>query len=1438
MSAISIHAEWLSLMDISGPFLATPVLDTVFPQGLSKLDPSKKKLLRQGYEEWREAIEEKDKDFEAIHQAWIELVLKIGLELDEDDDEENLKSEDAWLESFSLTSESNQQIRPHYVLIDDQTDEPLMLVKVYDYDIALDDTIKSNISQLCRANKLRIALVTNGEQWMLVDAPVGAESTYASWFSRLWSAEPVTLQAFVTLLGIRQFFVDKTEQLPALFDESLKYQDEVTDALGKQVSRAVEVLIQALDRADIDRNRELLNNVSPEELYEAGLTIMMRLVFLLSAEEKGLLLLGDERYDAYYAISSLRMQLHSDSSEILERRYDAWSRLLAVFRLVYTGIEHEALRLPALGSSLFDPDRFPFLEGRSVGTNWETTEAHPLPIDNRTVRLLLDAIQLFQGRTLSYRGLDVEQIGYVYEGLLERTVVRVKEVTLELDATKSSKKPWLTLQELKQAKQDGEQALEDLFKERTGSAISRVRNDLGKTIDQMANEKLLVACNSDKDLSDELKPFFHFIKIDEWGYPIVYPADAFRVTKGNDRGDSGTHYTPKSLTEEIVRETLEPSVYIGPAEGKARNEWQLKSPDELLALKICDPAMGSGAFLVQVCRWLSERLLEAWQAIEDDNEVVTSEGEVLTELGRCEPLSKELDERRLAARRLIAERCLYGVDINPMAVELAKLSIWLITLSKGRPFAFLDHNLRSGDSLLGIHNIEQLVHLHMNPEEGKELHRGLFNHAENIKTAINSAVQLREAVQTCPIRDIHDIETMAQMNAAALEQLEILNILSDVLIGLSLTYSNKPSDYKDQLILLAVEANEYLTGNKDDLSYLRQKANRLLAIDLDKGKASRQPTHWPLVFPEVFQKKKSGFDAIVGNPPFLGGQKITGAMGTAYRNYLVEYIANGIKGSADLVTYFFLQSFQLLGENSQFGLLAVNTIAEGDTRQVGLEQLLQSMKANIYSAYPDELWPGKAAVITSRVHLRKGEWVGKYKLRNNYVEQISPFLSSQDDWSLKKLKTNKNIAFIGSYVLGMGFTLDNLEYEKLITNNKNKGVIYPYLGGKDLNTHPEQKASRYIINFRDWSDTKAREYPDLFSILEERVKPERQELKPNGEFKKRIPLPQLWWQYAEKRPGLYHTIGRGRQFCKHPKNWKKAEKDLKQVIVTTRVSKTGAFSIIENNVIFSDATVVFATDKFSDFSILQSSIHNSYAWKHSSQLKSDMRYTPSDVFETFPFPLLIQQTQLNLLGKKYHALRADIMVAMSIGFTKLYNIFHAKSTFNPEITKLRELHQRIDEEVLISYGWTDLELNHGFYSVDYLPERDNVRFTISEESRLEILRKLSKLNKEMYELEIELSIKPKFRNKTLEKKQKSTTQRDLFSNSIQIDQAFNKWGDSTDDQILAWLEANSGWQPKKNILNGSYANAEEWDEAIKDLLAEKFIEQKNNGESALYRAAT
>lgn len=1448
--------DWLSLIEISGPFLAVPVLKEAFPQGLEALDAAKRKRLRQAYEEWREALELEDAQFGELHAAWIDEVLSRGLELDEDGKGDVLKRAD-WCTANLKASlpEHGMTLSPDLAVIDEQrVNKPLLLIQTYAQDVDLHATLKQDswaatpadrMVQLCRSLGCRIGLVTNGERWMLVDAPVGAVTTFASWYARIWSQEPITLQAFVHLLGIRRFFVDESEQLPALFDRSLKFQDEVTDALGEQVRRAVEVLIQTLDKADQDRNRELLHDVKEPELYEAALTVMMRLVFLLSAEERGLLLMGDERYEANYALSTLRMQLRKESEEILERRWDAWSRLLAIFRAVFGGIEHENLRLPALGGSLFDPDRFPFLEGRAKGSNWRRDAAKPLPIDNRTVLLLLEAIQQFQGRTLSYRALDVEQIGYVYEGLLERTVKRTDEVTLELDATKSAKTPWVKLAELDSARLDGAAQLAALLKERTGSSASRVRNDLAKPVDDTLADRLLTACQGDTKLRDRVKPYAHLLRTDPWGYPLVYPAGAFIVTTGSDRRETGTHYTPKSLTEAIVAETLTPVVYVGPAEGTPREQWVLKSPAELLDLKLCDPAMGSGAFLVQACRWLSDRLVEAWYQVEASGQTVSVDGEVLDAGAAKELLPRDSEARTVIARRLIAERCLYGVDLNPLAVELAKLSIWLVTLAKDRPFGFLDHNLRYGDSLLGIHRLDQLTQLSMNPTGQGQLR--LFG--QNIEQAVREAIELRQRLREMPIRDIRDVEAMAHLDADARRRLAVPESIADAFIGEVFASGGSSAALENALVSLTVHAGQAIEGDRDVLVSMHWRSVAALSTDLPADKPARRPFHWPLEFPEVFARERGGFDGIVGNPPFLGGKRITGAAGTAFRDWLVSYIARGRVGSADLVAYFFLRSYALLRENGHFGLLAVNTIAEGDTRQVGLEEMLKA-GATIHAAYPNEAWPGAAAVVTSRVHVRKGGWDGSRNLHSTAVSHISAFLSGREDWSLQRLKANAGVTFIGSVVNGMGFILTPEEMQKMLdADPRNTEVIFPYLNGSDLNSDPGQCPSRFVINFWDWSEERAKRYLQPYNRILSLVKPLREKLK-------RAKYRDRWWHYSEAVPNLYHTIGFGHSFEKHPIGWNSALKQSSRVLVVTRVSKTLAFSFVKTGIVFSDATVVFSLNRDRDLALLQSNIHAVFAWQHASRLKNDLRYSPTDALEPFAFPDGFHDAPdgpLDDLGGRLHQARVEVMQADRIGLTKLYNRFHTDTERDPRIEGLRALQREMDTAVAHAYGWDDLDLQHGYHEVPYLPENDRVRFTISETARVEVLCRLSELNRQRYEEEVAQGLHgdatPRASTRASRARRTgsaATAQPSLNFDAIPANESQHlKVAEPRADYraeplhaIVEYLSTHPGWHAKANVLAATGITDGQWNAAIAELLAAGRVERQGERRGARYRAVS
>ena len=372
MSITRHHAEWLSLIEVSGPFLSMPVLLRIFPQGLDAHDPERSRLLRMAYDEWADNQAGPRPD-PAIHTQWLRFVLTNILEMPYE-----VLAEGPALPPglFATIADENETLRPDIALLSPDDHKPRLLIKLYPAGQELEKAIPGHrwkaspptrMMELLRRTGIRLGLVTNGEQWMLVDAPPNETTGFASWYAALWLEEPITLRAFRSLLRAQRFFgVPDNETLKAMLSESASNQQEVTDQLGYQVRRAVEVLVQSLDRIDKDRHRQLLGNLPETELYEAALAVMMRLVFLLTAEERDLLLLGESLYDQYYAVSTLQAQLREQADqhgeEILERRHDAWSRLLAVFRVVYGGVQHQDLRLPAYGGHLFAPDRYPFLE--------------------------------------------------------------------------------------------------------------------------------------------------------------------------------------------------------------------------------------------------------------------------------------------------------------------------------------------------------------------------------------------------------------------------------------------------------------------------------------------------------------------------------------------------------------------------------------------------------------------------------------------------------------------------------------------------------------------------------------------------------------------------------------------------------------------------------------------------------------------------------------------------------------------------------------------------------------------------------------------------------------------------------------------------------------------------------------------------------------------
>ena len=420
--------------------------------------------------------------------------------------------------------------------------------------------------------------------------PLGGVTTTAVFDAVSWNeaAERDVVRAFCSLLRRERFFaVPQSETLPALLRASLDNQEEITEALGVQVRQAVELLVDAIGRAEArerDAGGRGLSDVDAHEVYWGAVTVMMRVVFLLFAEERGLLPADSELYASTYSVGRLCDELEArareHSEDELEHSTSAWYGLLALFTAVHRGVRHPELTLPAYGGSIFDPDAHPWLEGRRADDP-EGTVATPLAVDDRTVLHMLRAVQYVQTgtgrsrerRRLTFRALDVEQIGYVYEGLLSYEGYRAAEPVVGLIG-KAGLEEEVPVAELEQLAADAARSDGELDVAGLAAAIAESYQDskigspnaLAKKLAPLdgsqrfdALRTLLAATDNDRDLAERLLPFVGILRRDLRGLPVVIAAGSLYVTESRLRRTTGTHYTPKFLASRSPRAPSNPS---------------------------------------------------------------------------------------------------------------------------------------------------------------------------------------------------------------------------------------------------------------------------------------------------------------------------------------------------------------------------------------------------------------------------------------------------------------------------------------------------------------------------------------------------------------------------------------------------------------------------------------------------------------------------------------------------------------------------------------------------------------------------------------------------------------------------------------------------------------------------------------------------------------
>lgn len=1094
----------------------------------------------------------------------------------------------------------------------------------------------------------------NDAQLRLVYAPKGETSGWIAFPLR-----PLASVAGRSMLGglklildsFRLFKAPPNQRLTALLKASRDAQALVSTKLSGQVLGALHELLRGLKAAEPDLIGELAED-SPTHVYEGLLTVLMRLVFVLYAEDRDLLPSRiDKRardfYDQGYSVRNLHAKLledHARNPDTMDERLGAWGRLLALFRLVHAG-HPTSDWIRGRQGRLFDPDIYPFLEGRREAGDRPSV---PKVTDGAVLRML-DGLLMLDGERLSYRTLDVEQIGSVYETVMGFTVELAAGPVLAIKGGKNKRTPVYVDLAASLAAKPGERI--KLLKE------SSHRGDFPAAV-----EKGLKAAKSQGDLEAALEAV-----VDERASPNkqVLPAGAVILQPTDERRRTGSHYTPRSLTEPIVRHALEPAFQrLGPD----------AKPEDVLELKVCDPAMGSAAFLVEACRALATRLVRAWGRWPETRPAIPHD-----------------EDEDLHARRLVAQRCLYGVDRNPMAVDLARLSLWLATLARDHEFTFLDHALKCGDSLVGLTR-EQITALHWNAGRGLPLFGALVR--ERFQAAIDGRREIREAPD-----DVTRAE-QEQRYRRVESRLDHVRLIGNAIVAAFFS-AEKPKARERQR--QAIES----WGNGPAAEMWPKLED--LAGTLTAGPHPIRPFHWEIEFPEVFARDNPGFDAIIGNPPFAGKNTIAAGNHDVYLNWL-KTLNTGAHGNADLVAHFFRRAFSLIRENGAFGLIATNTIGQGDTRETGLTAILRA-GGRISHAIRRLKWPGEAAVVVSVVNVVNGGVV-QALLEGRPVARISAYLVDSDlDGAPARLAGNRRKAFVGSYVLGMGFTFDDTaaakgaatslaEMERLIDKHRhNAERIKAYIGGEEVNTDPRQQHHRYIIDFedfplcrdesleswglmapenkvknlrtgtvpQDYPGPVAEDWPDLLGIVNQLVLPERKKKADKQAL-------NIWWRFLRPRPELKVAIA-----------------ELECVLAVPRVSPHLCVSRLPKNVVYSDKLIVIADSGSDRFATLQSRPHELWTRLFASSMKDDLRYTPSDCFESFPFHMNFGgNAELKEVGSEYYSFRAKSMICQNKGLTKTYNCFHDGRKTDPDIVRLRELHTAMDHAVLRAYGWDDL----------------------------------------------------------------------------------------------------------------------------------------------------
>jgi hypothetical protein len=649
-----------------------------------------------------------------------------------------------------------------------------------------------------------------------------------------------------------------------------------------------------------------------------------------------------------------------------------------------------------------------------------------------------------------------------------------------------------------------------------------------------------------------------------------------------------------------------------------------------------------------------------------------------------------------------------------------------------------------------------------------------------------------------PIRDIHDVEAMAQLDVYARQKLEVPESIADAFIGD--VFSSGGSGIPDaSFATLAIEAGRAIEGDGNALVSLFRRAITALKGDLSADKPRRNAFHWPLQFPEVFVRPIGGFDAIVGNPPFLGGRQMPGKLGVLYPTYLRAVYE--VSGPADLVCFFFRRvGIQIIRNGGCFGLIGTNSISETVNSEAALKPILDS-GAILFRAHKSVPWPGSAAVTIAMIFGVQGVWSGERLLDGESVQDISHNLDAAGHGGEIQIIGPKFPSSQGVNLFGQAFVVDGNKIESLKRTNPGLAKsIRVFVNGDVLNDSPLHNQNIFVVDFGERNETEIVGCDEMLSSLSEKVSFERR----NQTRQVHEHRPWLHW---DKRTRFLETARQRTHF-----------------FALTIVSAYFVVHRVPTESLYAHGVQLFDSDSASDFAIIQSSAHEYWARFNSGSLGQTLRYTASKCWSTLPWPESISIDTAEIADQLL-MFRAELMARRRCGSNQIYAEFHDPAQQSSEIVRLRRLHETMDFSVMNDYGWSDLDTSYRS-----LNQGKTIRLSISEQSRRELISRLLLLNRSR----ALLGVKETSRKPTRTRLAAVSSEQSVFAfekDSIGATDAYS----GASAAILDYLDRKPGWHAKAEILAATGTAEGQWKAAIDELIGAGKIERQGEKRGARYR---